>query len=289
VQERVAEPLGLSTEAAANGILRIAVANMANAVRAVTTERGLDPRDFVLFAYGGGGPLHASLIARELLVPTVLVPTAPAVFSALGMLRADLRRDYVLTHVVRLSDADLSELERLWEELEAKGRQEIEQYGLDLVELRVRRSADMRYVRQEHAVTVLLPPHVASEEDRAEVKRLFDAAHEQRFSHSAPEEDCEVVSLRATVIGVVRKPPLTRTDATASVQVEPRGTRRVYTEADGWQEWPSYARASLPPGAALAGPALVDEPGTTTVVEPGDHLTVDEYGNLHVRVLSAEY
>jgi N-methylhydantoinase A len=289
VQQRVAEPLGLSTEAAANGILRIAVANMANAVRAVTTERGLDPRDFVLFAYGGGGPLHASLIARELLVPTVLVPTAPAVFSALGMLRADLRRDYVLTHVVRLSDADLGDLERIWGELEAQGRQEIEQYGLDLVEVRVRRSADMRYLRQEHAVTVLLPPHVATDEDRAELKRLFDTAHEQRFSHSAPEEDCEVVSLRVTVIGVVNKPPLVRADAGAAGRVEPRGTRRVYTEADGWQEWPSYARASLAPGATIEGPALVDEPGTTTVVEPGDRLTVDEYGNLHVQLAPASW
>jgi N-methylhydantoinase A len=138
-------------------------------------------------------------------------------------------------------------------------------------------------------VTVLLPPHVATDEDRAELKRLFDTAHEQRFSHSAPEEDCEVGSLRVTVIGVVNKPPLVRADAGAAGRVEPRGTRRVYTEADGWQEWPSYARASLAPGATIEGPALVDEPGTTTVVEPGDRLTVDEYGNLHVQLAPASW
>jgi len=153
----------------------------------------------------------------------------------------------------------------------------------------VRRSADMRYVRQEHAVTVLLPPHLATEDDRAEVKRLFDAAHEQRFSHSAPEEDCEIVSLRVTVIGVARKPPLSRADGAAAARVEPRGTRRVYTTAEDWQDWPSYARSSLPPGAEIQGPALVDEPGTTTVVEPGDRLTVDDYGNLHVQIDQASW
>src|SRR5215218_4785495 len=253
LEERVARPLGLSSEAAASGVVRIAVANMANTVRAVTTERGLDPRDFTLIAYGGGGPLHASALARELAVPQVLVPTAPAVFSAVGMLRADLRRDFVLTHVVRLSAADLAELEQMWTELEERGRREIEGFGLDPQEITLRRSADMRYVRQEHAVTVQLPPHLAGEDDRALVKRLFDEAHELRFSHSAPDEECELVSLRVAVIGAVQKPPLQRAepgpDAAAPA---PRGNRRVYVEGAGWQEWPSYARAALPIGAALA-------------------------------------
>ena len=290
VEERVARPLGLSTEAAAGGIVRIAVANMANAVRVVTTERGLDPRDFVLVAYGGGGPLHAGALARELLVPEVLVPTAPAVFSAVGMLRADLRRDYVLTHVVRLSAADLDELEQLWAELEATGRREVEQFGLELQEVLVRRSADMRYVRQEHAVTVQLPAHLATDDDRATVKRLFDESHEQRFSHSAPEEDCEIVSLRVAVIGAVRKPPLGQADgATAGAAATPRGRRRVWTEGGAWEEWPSYARAALPRGAELRGPALIDEPGTTTVLEPGDRLTVDDYGNLRIKLDPASW
>jgi N-methylhydantoinase A len=285
VEERVARPLGLSTEAAASGVVRIAVANMANAVRAVTTERGLDPRDFTLIAYGGGGPLHASALARELAVPQVLVPTAPAVFSAVGMLRADLRRDYVLTHVVRLSAADLGELEQMWAELEARGRQEIEQFGIDLEGISVRRSADMRYVRQEHAVTVQLPAHLATEEDRAMVKRLFDEAHEQRYSHSAPAEECELVSLRAAVIGAVKKPPLQRGEvARDAAPPAPRARRRVYVEGAGWQDWPAYARTALPLGAALDGPALVDEPGTTTVIEPGDRLRVDAYGNLLIEV-----
>jgi N-methylhydantoinase A len=285
LEERVARPLGLSSEAAASGVVRIAVANMANTVRAVTTERGLDPRDFTLIAFGGGGPLHASALARELAVPQVLVPTAPAVFSALGMLRADLRRDFVLTHVVRLSAADLSELEQMWTELEERGRREIEGFGLDPQEITLRRSADMRYVRQEHAVTVQLPPHLAGEDDRALVKRLFDEAHELRFSHSAPDEECELVSLRVAVIGAVQKPPLQRAEpASDAAPPAPRGNRRVYVEGAGWQEWPSYARAALPIGAALAGPALVDEPGTTTVVEPGDRLRVDPYGNLHIEI-----
>src|SRR5579884_2243950 len=289
VEERVARPLGLGTEAAASGIARIAVANMANAVRAVTTERGLDPRDFTLIAYGGGGPLHASALARELAVPRVLVPTAPAVFSAVGMLRADLRRDYVLTRLVRLSAADLAELEQMWTELEERGREEVAQFGLDLEGIAVRRSADMRYVRQEHAVTVQLPPHLATEEDRALIKRLFDEAHEQRYSHSAPAEECELVSLRVAVIGQVKKPPLRPGAVAHDAAPPPRAHRRVYVEGAGWQDWPAYARAALPLGAALDGPALVDEPGTTTVVEAGDRLRVDAYGNLVVDVDQASW
>src|SRR5207248_6905300 len=122
IREKVAEPLGLSLERAADGMLAIGIASMANAVRAVTTERGLDPRDFTLIAYGGGGPPHAVAVARELAIARVVIPQAPAHFSAFGMLLADVRRDYVLTHFARLADVPLDELEGLYRQLEAEGR-----------------------------------------------------------------------------------------------------------------------------------------------------------------------
>ena len=135
----------------------------------------------------------------------------------------------------------------------------------------MRRSADMRYLRQEHAVTVLLPPHVASEDDRADVKRLFDAAHEQRFSHSAPEEDCELVSLRVTVIGVVRKPPLARPRRPRRAAA-PR-PRRVYIEAAGWQDWPSVcAGERCQPGRRSQARLWSTSRGPRRVVEAGDRL-----------------
>src|SRR5205814_9131834 len=130
VRQIVAEPLGLSLERAADGMMAIGIASMANAVRAVTTERGLDPRDFTLVAYGGGGPPHAVAVARELAIRRVIIPQAPAHFSAFGMLLADLRRDYVLTHFAKLADLDMAELERLYRELEKQGVEALTAAGI---------------------------------------------------------------------------------------------------------------------------------------------------------------
>ena len=144
IEEQVAKPLGLDVARAASGIVAIAVASMANAVRAVTTERGLDPRDFTLIAYGGGGPPHAVAVARELGIERVVVPQAPAHFSAFGMLMADIRRDYVLTHFARLADLDMDDLEGLYRELEQTGRAEVEIVGVAARDVVFERAAHMR-------------------------------------------------------------------------------------------------------------------------------------------------
>ena len=160
LRRQVAEPLGLTVERAASGVLAIAVASMANAVRGVTTERGLDPRDFTLIAYGGGGPLHAVAVARELALGQVIIPGSPAHFSAFGMLLADMRRDYVQTHFQLLADISMEQLEERYRQLEQEGLRELQAVGIPTDQVVFERAADMRYVGQEHAVAVTTPANV---------------------------------------------------------------------------------------------------------------------------------
>ncbi len=187
--ETIAGAMGLTVEQAAEGIIAIVNENMAGALRLVSVQRGHDPRDFALVAYGGGGPPHATAVARELAVDRVVVPNAPAHFSAFGMMLADHRRDLVRTRLSRLADTPLSEIEAVYAEMEAEARNALVASGFPAEQVTFARAADMRYVGQEHAVAVPVPGHLAdTDEARASLKAAFDAAHETRFSHSAPEE-----------------------------------------------------------------------------------------------------
>jgi N-methylhydantoinase A len=284
---RVAEPLGLDPTRAADGILRIAVTAMSYAVKGVTTERGLDVGDFALVAYGGAGPLHAVAVARELGIRTVIVPGGPGVFSALGMLFADLRYDFVRTWLTRLDDASFDELERIYSELETEGRAAISDASVAPRQVVVRRALDMRYVGQEHAVTVEIPHAAFTGRDRAAIKGAFDATHERRYGTCAPEERAEIVSLRSTVTGVMTRPahePIAAGGA-APAPGAFTGERSVYFgEAGGWVTTPTYARRALQAGNRIAGPALVEEHASTTVLMPGDALEVDRFGNLVIAV-----
>jgi N-methylhydantoinase A len=251
-------------------------------VRHVTLERGLDPRDFTLVAYGGGGPLHCASVAKELSIGKIIIPQAPGHFSALGMLMADLRRDYVQTLFERMDDLDMSELEEQFQKLEAEGRKALEDSGIPTDRIVFERAADMRYVGQEHAVAVRMPANVGSEEARTEVKRRFDDAHDLRYSHSAPEESADIVSLRVSAIGRLNKPEfpqIQRGEATPPASAR-RGERAVNFEGSGSMSASVYDRAQLLQGNVISGPAIIEEVASTTVVEPGDRVTVNEYGHL---------
>jgi len=287
LERRVAEPLGMTATEAADGILRVAATAMSYAVKGVTTERGLDVGDFVLVAYGGAGPLHAVSVAGELGMRKVIIPPAPGVFSAFGMLFSDLRYDFVRTWFTRLDDADFAELERIYTELEEQGRRNIASTSVQPDAITIKRACDMRYVGQEHAVTVDLPMDVFERKDREAIKRHFDAQHEFRYGTCAPEERAEVVSLRTTVTGVMQKPPQEKIEkgGRAPRKTAFTGKRQVYFgEEGGFLDTPTYARAGLLAGNRISGPALVEEHASTTVVHPGDKLVVDEWGNLVIAV-----
>jgi N-methylhydantoinase A len=283
--ERVAKPLGMNITAAADGILRIAATAMSYAVKGVTTERGLDAGDFALVAYGGAGPLHAVQVAREIGIRTVIVPTAPGVFSAFGMLFSDLRYDFVRTWFTRLEDAPFAAIERVYRDLERQGRAAIAGTSVKSQKITLKRAADMRYVGQEHAVTVDLPLKVFEREDRRAIKRLFDAMHELRYGTSAPDERAEIVSLRSTVTGLMRKPPQERVARGGRTPDKAAFTGRRPVYLDGkFRSTPTYARAALAAGNRISGPALIEEHAATTVLLPGDRLEVDAGGHLIIKV-----
>ncbi len=288
LETRVATPLGLDLTQAADGILRIATTKMSHMVRWVTTERGLDAADFSLVAYGGAGPLHAAALARELRIAKVVIPRAPGHFSAYGMLVADLRRDFVNTWFTPLAEASFPVIEGLYAEMEQRGRDAVAQSPLALAGIVVERAADMRYVGQEHAVTVALPIELFRSQDRDGIKQRFDAVHETRYGYSAPAEKAEIVSLRCAVTGAMRKPQFEQIAAGAA---EPpaaafRGTRPVYfAEAGRHLDTPTYDRAALVAGNRISGPALIEEYASTTVVHPGDTVEVDAFGDLVIEIL----
>ncbi|HEY5898343.1 MAG TPA: hydantoinase/oxoprolinase family protein [Burkholderiales bacterium] len=284
IEEKVARPLGVDVVRAADGILRIATTAMSYAVKAVSTERGLDAAAFALIAYGGAGPLHASAIAREIGMQRVIVPRVPGHFCAFGMLFSDLRYDLVRTWFARLADVSFDAIEAVYAELIADGRKALAGSGIKPQRVTVSRAADMRYVGQEHPVTVQLPPDVFRRRDAELLKHQFDEEHLRRYGTNAPDEKAEIVSLRATVSGVLKKPPLERIarggrEPLASAR---RGTRRAFFGKH--IATPTFAREALRAGNTIAGPALIEEHASTTVMLPGDRMKVDAFGNLVIEV-----
>jgi N-methylhydantoinase A len=282
---QVATPLAMNIIEAANGIIDIAVTKMSYAVKAVTTARGLDVGDFILVAYGGAGPLHATAVARELGITRVLIPRAPGHFSACGMLFSDLRYDYVQTRFIKLAELNFAEFEDIFGRLEAKGREAIEQTRVRTQTVHVARALDMRYVGQEHLVTMDVPMACFANEDRTTIKQLFDAEHERRYGTSAPAEPAEIASLRTAVTGVLAKPGFERL-ASGSDTPPPEAGRGVHQTcfAGRFIETPVFDRNALLAGNRIAGPALIEEHASTTVLMPGDSLTVDRLGNLVIAV-----
>ena len=285
LSERVARPLGMDVTAAAEGILRIAATAMSYAVKSVTTERGLDAGDFALVAYGGAGPLHAVEVAREIGMRTVIVPPAPGMFSAFGMLFSDLRYDFVRTWFTRLEDASFDQIEGVYGDLERQGREALAGTSVQPRHIDIKRAADMRYVGQEHAVTVDLPLRLFEQRDRVAIKRVFDSMHALRYGTSAPGEPAEIVSLRSTVTGSLRKPRPQKIKRANGMRGRSTmtGRRAVYFNG-AFRSTPAYDRAVLVAGQRIRGPALIEEHASTTVLLPGDRLEVDAYGNLLIEI-----
>jgi N-methylhydantoinase A len=254
---------------------------MTGAIKEVSVMRGHDPRAFVLFAYGGAGPMHAAFIAQELGMTRVVVPPLPGNFSAFGLLVADVRHDYVRTRLMPLADLDFTELTRAFDEMRAEARLRLRDEGFDGDRVRYETRLDMRYVGQAFELSV---PFGAEHATVADVARAFHRAHEARYSH-AVDDPVEIVSFRLSAYGIVSKPRLfARAGDGGRAATVPMDTRDV--AFDGvFAATPVHAREALAPDAAISGPALVEEPGTTTVVPPGFRAWCDTHGNL---ILEAE-
>lgn len=277
IGEVVGKPLGLSWEDAAAAILRIADDRMAGAVRMVSLSRGHDPRDFALFAFGGAGPLHAGAIARELGIPTLLVPARPGITNALGCAVADLRHDFVNTVNRPLAAVDMTVVRDTLSAQIAEGRDRLSRDGAGTGEVRVIHTADMQFIGQSHLLSVPVPgPDVT----RDALQAAFEKVYWERFEVALPEIKANLVNLNTAVIGMRPNLDLTllldpATDAEATA-------RPVWFAETGWIDTPVLARAELPPGSRCDGPAIVEQLDTTIVLAPGMRAEADAIGNLIV-------
>jgi N-methylhydantoinase A len=284
--DTVAHPLGLNLHEAADGIIKIACVTMAGVVKRVTTERGLDVRDFSLVSYGGAGPLHAVLIARELGVKQVIIPNAPGHFSAVGMLASDLRRDFVKTYFGRLDEVSFAKIWRMFEGMVEQGQSDIA-VAFKGVATETMFALDMRYVGQEHAVTVEIPEALIKDQNRQGIKALFDMEHSRRYGYSAADGKGDIVGLRCAVTGVLSK-PVGQTIQEGSRDVKNDALlehRKIYFGAFGGEVMaPVYRRERLLAGNAVVGPAIIQEHASATVLAAGDEALVDRFGNLSIQI-----
>jgi N-methylhydantoinase A len=276
----IADALGVSVEEAALGVIRIANANMIHLLKLVSVRRGRDPREFAIVAFGGGGSMHASALARELHVPRVIVPPAPGHFSAWGMLASDLRHDEVQTRFARAEQTESAEIDAVWRELERRLEGTFRDEGLEPDRVNFARSADMRYAGQEHTVNVPIPDGVPTID---EIVRRFHDLHEQLYTFRLGSP-IEFVNFRVAGFGAVRTPELARLQANGDVSSAVKGMRDVDFDELGRRQSTIYERSLLGAGAELSGPAVVEEPAASTVVFPGQRLRVDEYGSLLIDV-----
>ena len=283
--EQIGGRLGLDAEATARAIVDIAVNKMALAVRAVSIDRGLDPRDCALIAFGGAGPLHACAIARDLHIPTVVIPPLPGHFSALGMLIANIRHDFVRTCYRGLDEVDCDEIVAIVEEMrtEALGLLESENVAIESISYEI--YLDLRYSGQEFTLRTPVAEAHLHQGDKAAIRKSFDEMHLERFGHFAPEESVEVINVR--VVGLSRRPTQTIGSSTATGDGPVRRSREVgFTEGgkvvkrncDVWQ------RESLPDGFEVVGPAIIEEYASTTVLALGDRAVVGDEGELVVSI-----
>ncbi len=280
--QKIADHFGMSIEEAAMGVIRIADANMGNALKLVSVRRGYDPREFTIVAFGGGGSMHAAALGRELRVKRIVVPTAPAVFSAWGMLMTDLRNDYIRTRVVRTDRITPAGLTAIFTEMEEQAIEDLATEKVTRERMVFQRFADMRYLGQEHTVKVPIPAGQLTEKDLPEINERFHQLHEHAYTFRL-DSPVELVNFHLTALGRVEKPPITRLnkDEGRTVERAYKGERQVMFD-ETFVATPTYERDLLLVGAVLSGPLIVEEPAATTVVFPGQRLSVDEYGFLHI-------
>ena len=284
ITRKVAEPLGLSLEEAALGIVRVVCVNMEVGLRLSFVERGLDPRRFTLVAFGGGGPVLGARVAQAVGIRRVIVPPYPGISCAMGLLQTDVKHTYLRSRLSSLEAAPVDELNAIFAELEARSSVEAEQEGFAAEQVQIERQLDIRYPYQGYELTVPCPERDLVEADKPDIAAAFDALHESVYGSSAPGEKPEVVNVR--VVSTVSVPKLDMPAIEVSdARPEPVSRRPVLFEAgEGYLDTPIYDRAKLKAGAVIEGPAIVEQLDSTTVVLPGMTASVEKFGNIIIQI-----
>ena len=285
--QALGKPLGLDAVATARSVVEIAIAKMSLTVRGVSVEHGFDPRDFVMVGMGGGGPIHAVAIARQLHIPTVIIPVLPSHFSAFGMLMSDIRHDYVRTHLVAFPKLKFDELENIFADMldEARAMLTTERVSKDAAMFQ--RYLDLRYEGQEFSIKVPVSAEEITAGALKTIRARFDSIHDRNFGHAAPDEPLEMVNVRLSARGVRNKMqmPAIKTGG----KIAPRTIRKVCLDsADRFEDCPVYARATLFAAAEIEGSALIEEYGSTTVMFRGDRAKISETGEIIIELGAAQ-
>ena len=281
IERNVAEPYDMSCEEAAHGVVTMLNSNMSRLLWEVMIGRGYDPRDFSLLAFGGAGPLHACELADSLGVGEVAVPAEPGVFSAYGILNADARHDYERMLVGVGLSLESAELEAAYVELEDAGRDQIEAEHASYAQIEALRGAELRYAGQDHPLSVELPARGDSPDPLAVARERFHDKHERLYGFRRDDTPVELVRIQVSVIGRIERARAAEQTEAATTVAEPKGTRQLYFD-DGFQDCPTYDRADMGAGAALEGPAVVEERGSTTYVPRGFALTMRSDGTMRI-------
>ena len=281
LREKIAGPLGLSVLEAAAGVVEVVDHNMAEALRIVSVERGHDPREFALVAFGGAGPAHAASLARELGIPKVIVPPIPGGFSALGLVATNLRRDYVRTFHGRLDRVSPDEISETLSTMEAAGRAMLAAAGVPEARRRLQRAADVRYTRQAYELTTPIEDGDIGAASLAKLAEAFHARHRATYGHDSPGEPLQIVNLRVGAVGILEGLDLKAGDAgRGAVDDARRGTRPVHFRDTGVVACDILDRDRLPSRGGAPGPAVIEAADATIVVPPGWRARTDPRGVL---------
>ena len=282
LNDLVATPLGLTVAEAAYGVYKVVCTTIAEGIRLMSVQRGVDPREFTMMGFGGASGLHASEVARQLHVGKVYIPASAPVLSAYGMLNTDIKYDYFRSYPVSLDRLNLSELRSIMDELGAQGREKLLSQGVAEDAIEIQYSADMRYLDQIYEVTVPLPdPAHAHADFVGELTANFHRRYEELYSYNQQEQEVRLVTLRVAAIG--KLPRIAQLDQTGDGNAaRPEGSRRVYLGE--WLDAKTYAADGLPAGAEISGPAIMESEFTTILVWPGDHARVDAMGGVELTI-----
>lgn len=281
---QLGQRLGIECMETAHGVIKIVTAHMVKAIRAISIERGYDPKEFSLIAFGGAGPLHAVGVAQELEISEVIVPPNPGILCAAGLLVADARNDYVKTFLMDTDGADIDHINGIFQQLEDEACQWLSDEGFDSVNQRFFRSVDMRYVGQNFELPVEVPPGSLNASDIEGLISRFYQEHERNYGHFTPGEPTQLVSFRVTAQGINPKLELRGAHWKKESGSAIMAHRVIYFDDEPLIRTPIYDRAKLPPGNRIVGPAVIEQMDSTTLVFPGDEARIDEALNVIITI-----
>ncbi len=284
ILNKIARPLKLSLEEAAEGIIKVINASMVRGIRKVSVEKGFDAREFSMICFGGGGPLHSLELAEELRIPTVVVPISPGVNSALGLLIADFRYDYSQTFLRKTQEIDLDSLNQSFKDLEIIAVQQMLDEKIPREEMRILRSVEMRYSGQGYELEVPVSNGTLTEKDLKRINDSFHQLHRQLYGYASPQEVTEFVYLRIAALGKIPKPKFKKEkEGDRKPARGLKGKRKVFVQGK-YVSLPIYERALLRPGDKIQGPAVIEQMDSTTFLSNGRQAQVDPYLNLIVTI-----